>query len=369
MPLPLILIGIAVGSGLIGLGSGAKAASDTSKARRIREDSEEEFKEAETKLIEGKSATQKQLEQLGETKLRAWDTQLGRFVKLFEQIRNVEITGSIADDMNLIRISDAELGEIKQISLHASEVIGGGVAAAGAGALAGFGAYGGATMLASASTGTAISSLSGVAATNATLAWFGGGSLASGGLGMAGGTMVLGGLVAGPALLVGGIALSAVAKKKLAEARADAAKASVAIAEMNKVAITLQSIKKIAKQFDDFICKLLPHVDESLIALAEVIDRSNARLKDQSWHVRVMNLLREIIGRPRIDYVNFSDYEKRVVCMAVSHIDLLKQALETPLLCENGAIHPEVPKKIKSFVQIASNLGTTRTELRSLEYD
>lgn len=42
-----------------------------------------------------------------------------------------------------------------------------------------------------ASTGTAISSLSGVAATSAKLAWLGGGSLAAGGFGVAGGTAVL----------------------------------------------------------------------------------------------------------------------------------------------------------------------------------
>ena len=43
-----------------------------------------------------------------------------------------------------------------------------------------------------ASTGASIASLSGAAATNATLAWFGGGSLAAGGGGMAAGTVVLG---------------------------------------------------------------------------------------------------------------------------------------------------------------------------------
>lgn len=47
-----------------------------------------------------------------------------------------------------------------------------------------------------ASTGTAISSLSGAAATNATLAWLGGGSLAAGGGGMAAGTAVLGTITA-----------------------------------------------------------------------------------------------------------------------------------------------------------------------------
>ena len=45
---------------------------------------------------------------------------------------------------------------------------------------------------------TAIASLSGVAATNATMAWFGGGALAAGGSGMAGGMMVLGGIIAAP---------------------------------------------------------------------------------------------------------------------------------------------------------------------------
>lgn len=52
--------------------------------------------------------------------------------------------------------------------------------------------------LGSASTGTAISSLGGAAAANATLAWFGGGSLAAGGAGGAGGAMVLGGFIAAP---------------------------------------------------------------------------------------------------------------------------------------------------------------------------
>ncbi len=55
-------------------------------------------------------------------------------------------------------------------------------------------AVGGATALGTASTGTAISSLSGAAAKNAALAWWGGGSIASGGFGMTGGMVVLGGI-------------------------------------------------------------------------------------------------------------------------------------------------------------------------------
>lgn len=77
-------------------------------------------------------------------------------------------------------------------------------------------------MFASASTGTAIASLSGVAATNATLAWFGGGALTAGGLGMAGGTLVLGGIVVGPVLAAAGLIMNAKAGENLASAEATA---------------------------------------------------------------------------------------------------------------------------------------------------
>ena len=66
-----------------------------------------------------------------------------------------------------------------------------------------------ATTFGTASTGTAISSLSGVAATNAATAWLGGGALAAGGGGMAAGTVVLttipivGGVVAASAISYG----------------------------------------------------------------------------------------------------------------------------------------------------------------------
>ncbi len=67
------------------------------------------------------------------------------------------------------------------------------------GAMALVGVYG------TASTGTAISGLSGAAATNATLAWFGGGSVAAGGGGVAAGTAVL---AAGGAIIAVGVGVA-----------------------------------------------------------------------------------------------------------------------------------------------------------------
>jgi membrane protein implicated in regulation of membrane protease activity len=86
---------------------------------------------------------------------------------------------------------------------------------------AGVGTAAGAWALAStigfASTGTFIGSLSGVAATNATLAWLGGGALAAGGGGMAAGATVLGGLLVVPVIIVSGILSHKAANKKIKE--------------------------------------------------------------------------------------------------------------------------------------------------------
>ncbi|MFC7371107.1 hypothetical protein ACFQPF_05410 [Fictibacillus iocasae] len=68
-----------------------------------------------------------------------------------------------------------------------------------------------------ASTGTAIAGLTGAAATNATLAWFGGGALAAGGGGMAAGTAMLGGVIALPALALAGVFSHIQANKKIGE--------------------------------------------------------------------------------------------------------------------------------------------------------
>lgn len=103
--------------------------------------------------------------------------------------------------------------------------VGGGAAGVGVGvAVAALGptaAMGVATTFGVASTGTAISSLSGAAATNAALAWLGGGALAAGGGGMAAGNALLalagpvGWAIAGVGLLASGITLIVVKQDQI----------------------------------------------------------------------------------------------------------------------------------------------------------
>lgn len=92
-----------------------------------------------------------------------------------------------------------DFDRIEKLAVRYSEVqnAAGGL---GAGSVAAIGSWSVVSLLGTASTGTAISTLSGVAATNATLAWLGGGALAAGGAGMAGGATLLGGIVIVPAI-------------------------------------------------------------------------------------------------------------------------------------------------------------------------
>ena len=101
----------------------------------------------------------------------------------------------------------------------------------GAGAALSTGAMSLVATFGTASTGTAISSLSGAAATNATLAWFGGGSIAAGGGGVAMGTVVL----SGGTLAVGVVVTATVLKgMELYDQRLDS----------QRVALTIQRLKE-----------------------------------------------------------------------------------------------------------------------------
>ena len=105
----------------------------------------------------------------------------------FENIRDFQTAVKYENDPQKFEELTIESG-------RAAAYWAGGAAAAG-GALGAFGstaAMSVATVLGTASTGTAIRTVSGAAATNAALAWLGGGAVATGGAGVAGGSFILG---------------------------------------------------------------------------------------------------------------------------------------------------------------------------------
>ena len=139
---------------------------------------------------------------------------------VFDRIRNVPEENFIKyEKLKSIRVEWKQQAkkiedEYKNVEVKAA---GQGAAGAGAGlavvALGPTAAMGIATTFGVASTGTAISALSGAAATNAALAWLGGGALAAGGGGMAAGNAFLalagpvGWVIAGVSIFASGLIL------------------------------------------------------------------------------------------------------------------------------------------------------------------
>ena len=117
---------------------------------------------------------------------------------------------------------------------------GGAAAGAAVGSAAAYGTFVAVASFGTASTGAAISGLSGVAAANATLAVLGGGTLAAGGAGVAGGTMVLAGIVAAPAVILFAGGLLWMAKRNRKQQQEFAAKLDEAEAEL---AATMPGLK------------------------------------------------------------------------------------------------------------------------------
>jgi hypothetical protein len=257
MAVPLLLWGAAALLAGTGVVKGVKAMSVFDDAKIIGESAHEDFENAENDLTRARGLTNSGFEALGKVKLSIFKNQINHLVTVIKKSKSAS---SKLKDFE-VSISADELKEMERLVLTSLEIEKGLGSGALTGALAAWGAYGSVGLLASASTGTAIAGLSGVAATNATLAWLGGGALSAGGFGMAGGALALGGIVLGPALAVGGFMLASKAELALTQAHIYRTKVDVAMGEMDKMKIVLVALhanaqelsavlKQMAKRFD-----------------------------------------------------------------------------------------------------------------------
>lgn len=335
MPLPLIpaaLAGLALVVGGFGVKKGVDAYSDNKEADSLRRKATRKFDKAQTNLEQAKAKCNSQLETLGQLRLELLQQRIGRFVSLYREISGSDVR--VQDlkqlgQLGAISFSKDELDEMQVQSSAASEVLAAGVSTLSSGVLAAMGSYGAVTMFASASTGTAISTISGVAATNATLAWFGGGSLAAGGLGIAGGTAVLGGIVAAPVLAVGGMLLAAKARENLAHARRNLAEAEEHVSEMKAARAILKAIIEVAGQFQDILKRLDGRLTLVLDDLEAVIESERKRKRWWRWLPWKSH---------NINFKSLPEPDQHTVHCAAQFAQMLKYVLDEPLLTEEGAL-------------------------------
>ena len=316
--LPLAFVIPAAITGVAGVGKTAKSFADSIKANRITDDANARVDLAREKLERSRMLCSESLSSLGEEKIFVLNNSVTRFIAAFEQIKNLEITDSVGlEELRKLRVDKESMAELKEMQKFAATVAGGMSAGLAGGALTAFGAWNAAGLLATASTGTAISSLSGAAATNATLAFFGGGSLAMGGAGMAGGVMVLGGIVAGPALLVMGLITGKKADEKLEVAKANSAQADEICEELSLAAFKCDAIRRRTGMFYAYMARL------------------------DSRFVPLVHKLEDVLACEGVDYACYSQEAKSVVLRAATLAGSIKALLDTPILSEDGALTEE----------------------------
>lgn len=264
MPIPLLIIAGAAGA----TGAGAVVHGITQMFGKNKEvhKAAERHQQNLDRFNRQNSETLATMDKLGEKEM--WILQsFGRFSRVMEKIHNKpEFEPYKQGEVSIPKYNPEEL---RKVAFGADMLIGalGGAALGTAGGFAAAGATTAAVMaLGTASTGTAIASLSGVALTNATLAALGGGAIAAGGGGIALGTTVLGAATLGVGLLIGGIVFSLAGKTISKKADEAIRQMREAEKEINRICEYLKGLNRIATDFLDMLCKVnniyIKHMDQ-----------------------------------------------------------------------------------------------------------
>ncbi|AFY66922.1 hypothetical protein [Geitlerinema sp. PCC 7407] len=310
--IPIILGAAALVTAGVGAAAGVDGISKMDKAKKIGKNAQRIHEQRQKSVENALQATNSLAEEYGRLQIECKLRTIGRFVAFIAQIGQRASQSDMKFLEGLEGVSPQQVQEYKATALEAVSFASGTLKAVGTGYAASQGALGLIGLFGTASTGTAISGLGGAAAWNATLAWLGGGSLAAGGGGMALGTLVLGGIAVGPALMIGGFVLGGEGEKALTEAREYAAKVIVEVEKLNA--------------FQNF----LGQAEQRISELQDLINRLNSR---------ALEGLEDLETRP---FVRERDAEKfQQVALLIK---ALAEIMKTPVLTTDGALNDEAMK-------------------------
>ncbi len=343
MPLPFILAGVALAAAGYGVKKGIDALDADCEADEFIKKAEVLKEEATKKAESTQSDCKLAFARFGEKKLRVLSHSVSNFLDHFHQLKHSRI---IIEGINMQDIQ-GQVSDARKITNQYREVdffdVSGAVAGSAIGGmLAAYGAYAGVGMLASTAGGVAIAELSGVAATNATLAWLGGGVLSVGGFGMVGGMAVLGGLVAGPALAILGAFSASKMEKKREDAKAYLSQVKAAVKKADVMIDNLRSVEKMAKLFTRQITKL----DALFFSLSQ---EAIATMKKHNY-----------------DTSRYNQKEKDQLSVTVSTLFSLSAFLKVPIMDE----HQKLNKKAQNALNLMRNqINALESAQESRHYD
>ena len=291
MPLPLI-VPIAIGGVALATGGGLTI-NAWRKIKKATDEYEAAYREYVPRYERYKAyhdVTEQRLQELGKVRVSGMEAVRAAvdFIKR-AKLANPDVIGDEEVRIEDLESLDRAYGDILKTLVGGGLSVAGG---AGAGALTALGAYGLVGALGTASTGAAIGGLSGAAASSATLAWFGGGALAAGGLGIAGGTAVLGGIVAAPIPVALGAFQQVKARRIQRESESRVRDLKLKEAEMRRDHAKLTSVSQRCNEVQRTILEL---INQLQIAL----QNANPNIAQDVYRVvRIAKTLRAAIDEP-----------------------------------------------------------------------
>lgn len=335
MPLPLFLLPLVTLP--YGIKKGYDAYTDNKKANALNSEAQSIVEKAKQEVEEARKNASESISALGNKKIDILKSSIKIFVEEYGKLKNVDFQNTVGlMELSKVKFDKNDFAELSDAQQMVSSMVAGLGSGVAVGAATAFGAYGATMTFAAASTGTAITTLSGAAATNATLAWLGGGTLAAGGAGVAGGMMVLGGLVAAPALAVFGAIMSSKASVKKEEAYSNRARAQEFAETTKTIVVACSGMSRRANAFR----RLLINLDEMLSPLCYSIKR--------------------IIRENGIDYSKLCLDDQKTVAETVSIAVAIKAVLDTPILDKDGSLTSESERVLEKTTEfICSKNGET----------
>lgn len=295
--------------------SGVQAYQNRESSLTLKKGCEEYYDAAQKVSEKAREKLSKSISEFGNYRLKALHNTTGRFLGILKDMdqRNSNKEYKI---LNKVGINTDSIKKMERLDMEATEALKSTATVGAIGAAAAMGTPAIVTTavgaLATASTGTAISSLSGIAATNATMAWLGGGSLAAGGGGIAAGTTVLATITAtataGVGLVAAGLIASTYYSKKLTESKEYQKSVECHVADMECLWEILEGIKK--------------RTDE----LSYITNKLEVRLKSEI----------EFLEPLAVDFSKDQQYYNLVFQRVALLAKSMSELAHTPLLDESG---------------------------------
>lgn len=299
------------------------------------------IEEANARIEPARIKTNKRLEAFGEVKIGIIGSTLVEFTSLMKSIRNLPFEHpNVDNDESTFSFTEQSLDDLRVAAVSAKGLIKDGVVASAGGALTASAVYGTVSMLGAASTGTLIGTLTGIASSNATLAWLGGGAVAFGGGGVALGTMVLGGIALVPAITYfiwkGDFNFSD-KKDKVDEHYIEATNYS--------------------KNVDEAIVKF-EALERFIDSATTVIERYNIAC------IQLNKQTINIISSAGKNFERYTDEQKHLVEKHSNYIDGLLSLINTPIMNEDGSLNEQAVSDIKA----ANDLLTKNGDIEFIDF-